>query len=76
MATANSLYVNYSTGESDAKVSEDEPEAAQGGEEMKLTIEAEPKEIAALVLEIQERQEIYVSSDEFAEELVRKFNNS
>ena len=34
---------------------------------MKLTIEAEPKEIAALVLEIQERQTFYISGEELVE---------
>ena len=37
------------------------------GEEVKLIIEAEPKEIAALVLAVQERQEIKISSEKSTE---------
>lgn len=32
------------------------PEEAQGGESMKIILDGNPKEIAALVLELQERQ--------------------
>ena len=39
----------------------------KGGEEVKLIIEAEPKEIAALVLAVQERQEIKISSEKSTE---------
>lgn len=48
----------------------DRPAEDQGGGNMKITLDGNPKEIAALVLELQERQpERFIPSDSSSEDL-------